>query len=75
MLVISYYARELRKHRHLMSQLTPSAQLEFSKVGTEITGLGDHPERGISEAGWRGRDAILMTGINAIIYILSTLPP
>ena len=28
-----------------------------------------------AEAGWVGRDAILMTGINAIIYILSTLPP
>lgn len=27
------------------------------------------------EAGWVGRDAILMTGINAIIYVLSTLPP
>jgi hypothetical protein len=28
-----------------------------------------------SEAGWVGRDAILMTGINSLIYILSTLPP
>ncbi|KIK96005.1 hypothetical protein PAXRUDRAFT_826425 [Paxillus rubicundulus Ve08.2h10] len=27
------------------------------------------------EAGWLGRDAILMTGINAIIYVLSTMPP
>ncbi len=27
------------------------------------------------EAGWHGRDAILMTGINAIIYLLSTIPP
>ncbi|OCH94787.1 general substrate transporter [Obba rivulosa] len=27
-----------------------------------------------SEAGWIGRDAILMTGINGIIYILSTIP-
>ncbi|KAF5336225.1 hypothetical protein D9758_014341 [Tetrapyrgos nigripes] len=27
------------------------------------------------EAGWLGRQAILMTGINAIIYLLSTLPP
>jgi hypothetical protein len=27
------------------------------------------------EAGWLGRDAVLMTGINAIIYVLSTLPP
>jgi hypothetical protein len=28
----------------------------------------------LSEAGWLGRDAILMAGINAIIYMLSTLP-
>lgn len=27
------------------------------------------------QAGWRGRDAILMTGINGIIYVLSTIPP
>ncbi|KAF2264258.1 MFS monosaccharide transporter-like protein [Lojkania enalia] len=27
------------------------------------------------EAGWVGRDAILMTGINAITYLLSTIPP
>lgn len=26
-------------------------------------------------AGWTGRDAILMTGINAITYFLSTVPP
>ncbi|SCU95661.1 LANO_0E10968g1_1 [Lachancea nothofagi CBS 11611] len=27
------------------------------------------------QAGWVGRDAILMTGINSIIYVLSTVPP
>ncbi|KAF2454430.1 hypothetical protein BDY21DRAFT_387549 [Lineolata rhizophorae] len=27
------------------------------------------------QAGWVGRDAILMTGINAITYLLSTIPP
>ncbi|ODQ82679.1 hypothetical protein BABINDRAFT_29657 [Babjeviella inositovora NRRL Y-12698] len=27
------------------------------------------------QAGWVGRDAILMTGLNSIIYVLSTLPP
>ncbi|KAF2118938.1 hypothetical protein BDV96DRAFT_610805 [Lophiotrema nucula] len=27
------------------------------------------------EAGWYGRNAILMTGINAITYFLSTIPP
>ncbi|TFK30763.1 sugar transporter STP1 [Coprinopsis marcescibilis] len=27
------------------------------------------------QAGWIGRDAILMTGINSVIYVLSTIPP
>lgn len=27
------------------------------------------------QAGWRGRDAILMTGINGITYLASTVPP
>lgn len=27
------------------------------------------------QAGWHGRDAILMTGINGISYLLSTIPP
>jgi MFS family permease len=27
------------------------------------------------QAGWFGRDAILMTGINGVIYVLSTIPP
>lgn len=26
------------------------------------------------EAGWIGRQAILMTGINSVIYVLSTIP-
>ena len=31
--------------------------------------------RVFEEAGWIGREAILMTGINSCIYVLSTLPP
>lgn len=27
------------------------------------------------EAGWKGRNAILMTGINGLVYIASTIPP
>ncbi|KAF3921411.1 hypothetical protein ABW21_db0201681 [Orbilia brochopaga] len=27
------------------------------------------------EAGWKGRDAILMTGINALVYVASSIPP
>ncbi|OCF35876.1 hypothetical protein I316_02369 [Kwoniella heveanensis BCC8398] len=29
----------------------------------------------LAEAGWIGRDAILMTGINALFYVASSLPP
>ena len=27
------------------------------------------------QAGWIGRDAILMTGLNSLVYIASTIPP
>jgi sugar porter (SP) family MFS transporter len=27
------------------------------------------------EAGWKGRDALLMTGINGLVYVASTIPP
>ncbi|KAH9846809.1 general substrate transporter [Lenzites betulinus] len=40
-----------------------------------INVISYYAPRVFEEAGWVGRDAILMTGINAIIYILSTLPP
>ncbi|KAI0800970.1 general substrate transporter [Fomes fomentarius] len=40
-----------------------------------INVISYYAPRVFEEAGWIGRDAILMTGINAIIYILSTLPP
>lgn len=29
----------------------------------------------LPEAGWIGRDAILMTGINALFYVASSIPP
>ncbi|KAJ7596906.1 general substrate transporter [Mycena floridula] len=40
-----------------------------------INVISYYAPRVFEAAGWRGRDAILMTGINSIIYILSTLPP
>ncbi|CAL1695290.1 unnamed protein product [Somion occarium] len=40
-----------------------------------INVISYYAPRVFEEAGWVGRDAILMTGINAIIYVLSTLPP
>jgi sugar porter (SP) family MFS transporter len=40
-----------------------------------INVISYYAPRVFEEAGWLGRDAILMAGINSIIYILSTLPP
>lgn len=48
-----------------------SAILEISSAQANSPSLA----RVFEEAGWLGRDAILMAGINSIIYVLSTLPP
>ncbi|KAF9015490.1 general substrate transporter [Cyathus striatus] len=40
-----------------------------------INVISYYAPRVFEQAGWIGRQAILMTGINAIIYVLSTLPP
>jgi len=40
-----------------------------------INVISYYAPRVFEEAGWVGRNAILMTGINSIIYVLSTLPP
>jgi len=40
-----------------------------------INVISYYAPRVFEEAGWLGRQAILMTGINSIIYMLSTLPP
>lgn len=40
-----------------------------------INVISYYAPRVFEEAGWIGRDAILMAGINAIIYLASTVPP
>ncbi|RDB14660.1 Sugar transporter STL1 [Hypsizygus marmoreus] len=40
-----------------------------------INVISYYAPRVFEQAGWIGREAILMTGVNAIIYVLSTLPP
>ncbi|KAF6766520.1 hypothetical protein DFP72DRAFT_22360 [Ephemerocybe angulata] len=40
-----------------------------------INVISYYAPRVFEEAGWIGRDAILMTGINSVIYVLSSLPP
>ena len=70
--VISYYARKflVSSSRYMADKVM---QLRCLKVGSLSP-------RGIAvftlyiEAGWVGRNAILMTGINSLIYLLSTIP-
>ena len=39
-----------------------------------INVISYYAPRVFEEAGWIGRDAILMAGVNAIIYLFSTVP-
>ena len=57
-LVISYYARKSF----------------FIKERTAQSDYISYTARVFEEAGWIGRQAILMTGINSVIYVLSTVP-
>ncbi|TRM66454.1 hypothetical protein BD626DRAFT_487799 [Schizophyllum amplum] len=47
----------------------------WKKYDAAFAQLNGINARVFEEAGWIGREAILMTGINSIIYVLSTLPP
>ncbi|KAG1749884.1 general substrate transporter [Suillus paluster] len=61
------YAVMWRKYKRRV--LLAMSSQAFAQLVSLLLIYGYHP------AGWLGRDAVLMTGINAIIYVLSTLPP
>lgn len=63
-------------HTTLPAKPLPVLQLACSKVGSSFYHRVAYANALIfTEAGWLGRQAILMTGVNSIVYILSTLPP
>jgi hypothetical protein len=66
--VISYYARK-QIFLPLSVELT-SLQLWYSNVSHDKSQYLIYVE-----AGWIGRDAILMTGINSLFYMASSIPP
>ncbi|KAJ7932510.1 general substrate transporter [Mycena leptocephala] len=66
------YAMMWRRYKRRVL-LAMSSQAFAQLNGINV--ISYYAPRVFPEAGWRGRDAILMTGINSIIYILSTLPP
>ncbi|KAF8871984.1 general substrate transporter [Gymnopilus junonius] len=46
-----------------------------SQAFAQLVIISYYAPRVFEEAGWLGRQAILMTGVNSIVYILSTFPP
>lgn len=66
----SYAAMWKRYKRRVLLAMSSQAFAQLNGINV----ISYYAPRVFQEAGWVGRDAILMTGINAIIYILSTLP-
>ena len=62
----------LAKVMLLQSSHIMHASLSSIKRATALTTY--YTARVFEEAGWIGRQAILMTGINSVIYVLSTIP-
>lgn len=71
--VISYYARTSIGSPPFHYLWGGTKQRGCSKVC--LIGQTLKMAHSVAEAGWIGRQAILMTGFNSIIYVLSTLPP
>jgi len=67
----SYKEMWRRYKRRLLLAMSSQAFAQLNGINV----ISYYAPRVFEEAGWHGRDAILMTGINAIIYLLSTIPP
>lgn len=67
----SYAVMWKRYKRRVLLAMSAQAFAQLNGINV----ISYYAPRVFEEAGWIGRDAILMTGINAVIYVLSTLPP
>jgi sugar porter (SP) family MFS transporter len=67
----SYDAMWKKYKRRVLLAMSSQAFAQLNGINV----ISYYAPRVFEEAGWIGRDALLMTGINSIIYILSTLPP
>ncbi|KIY71948.1 hypothetical protein CYLTODRAFT_434963 [Cylindrobasidium torrendii FP15055 ss-10] len=66
------YAEMWRRYKQRVV-LAMSSQAFAQLNGINV--ISYYAPRVFEQAGWLGRDAILMTGINALIYLASTIPP
>ncbi|KIK70873.1 hypothetical protein GYMLUDRAFT_32946 [Collybiopsis luxurians FD-317 M1] len=67
----SYMEMWRRYKRRVLLAMSSQAFAQLNGINV----ISYYAPRVFEEAGWIGRDAILMTGINSLIYILSTIPP
>lgn len=68
-----------RSYHYLFTKYTKRLSIAcFSQMFAQLNGINIisyYAPMIFESAGWIGRQAILMTGINSIIYVLSTIPP
>ncbi|KAF8965884.1 hypothetical protein BDZ97DRAFT_1658260 [Flammula alnicola] len=67
----SYKTMWKKYQRRVLLAMSSQAFAQLNGINV----ISYYAPRVFEEAGWLGRQAILMTGVNSIIYILSTLPP
>lgn len=67
----SYSDMWLRYKRRLLIAMSSQAFAQLNGINV----ISYYAPLVFEQAGWVGRDAILMTGINGIVYVASTIPP
>ncbi|KAJ7769116.1 hypothetical protein DFH07DRAFT_1006825 [Mycena maculata] len=67
----SYAMMWRRYKRRILLAMSSQAFAQLNGINV----ISYYAPKVFEEAGWHGRQALLMTGINSIIYTLSTLPP
>ncbi|KAJ7456735.1 hypothetical protein B0H11DRAFT_2243903 [Mycena galericulata] len=67
----SYAMMWRRYKRRILLAMSSQAFAQLNGINV----ISYYAPKVFEEAGWHGRQALLMAGINAIIYTLSTLPP
>ncbi|KAG6911521.1 hypothetical protein DXG01_011823 [Tephrocybe rancida] len=67
----TYMAMWKKYKRRVLLAMSSQAFAQLNGINV----ISYYAPRVFEEAGWIGRQAILMTGFNSLIYILSTLPP
>ncbi|QDS76707.1 hypothetical protein FKW77_000866 [Venturia effusa] len=67
----SYSAMFKQYHKRVFIAMSAQALAQLNGINV----ISYYAPLVFEQAGWVGRDAILMTGINAITYLFSTVPP